>query len=599
MTTDRRSRTSGPAGPVADPPTLGPGFREWPLVATLAAIAAALGYVGFERLLAAAGDPASSFDLIYLTLQLFVLESGSVDGPVPWQLGLARFLAPAVAAYTAIKGLTFLFRDHLTGLRARRQRNHVVICGLGRKGLALAHGLLGRGERVVAIERNTESDRLAALRAEGGLPVLGDGRSRRCLDRAAATRARYLVAISEDDGMNAEIVTRAQELASERGGGGPRYVCHVVEPHLWSLLRATEFEHRPDTDDLDYFNVFDSGAGELLRLHPAWDPGALDAGAAPHLVVVGMGRFGERVVVAAAQHWGLDRPPGARLRVTIIDRSAEAKREAFALRYPHLAEVCELHGAALELDSAAFYRGDFLGDREARAAISAVYVCTDDDRAGLAAALVLDRHLAGCRAFVAVRLTQERGLAELLRAGDGEEELDRIRPFGLLERACTPELVLGGTRELLARAIHEDYVRQSRARGDTPETNPSMVPWNDLPEQLRESSRDQAAHIGAKLRAIGRSVAPLTDWKALELELPEDQVERLAVMEHDRWVEERRRRGWRTGREKDVDRKISPHLVPWDELPEDVKAYDREFVQRIPFFLARTGLQIMRSSSRG
>jgi hypothetical protein len=57
---------------------------------------------------------------------------------------------------------------------------------------------------------------------------------------------------------------------------------------------------------------------------------------------------------------------------------------------------------------------------------------------------------------------------------------------------------------------------------------------------------------------------------------------------------ERLRDGWRRGPEKDVEKKISPYLVGWDELPENVKEWDRNTVRAIPRFLAEVGLEIRR-----
>src|SRR5207248_2665129 len=79
-------------------------------------------------------------------------------------------------------------------------------------------------------------------------------------------------------------------------------------------------------------------------------------------------------------------------------------------------------------------------------------------------------------------------------------------------RTCTPELLLGGTNEALARMIHEEYVRQQQKLGQTTETNPSMVPWDELPEGLKESNRRQADDIGRKLREVGYCHTPTLDW---------------------------------------------------------------------------------------
>ena len=83
-----------------------------------------------------------------------------------------------------------------------------------------------------------------------------------------------------------------------------------------------------------------------------------------------------------------------------------------------------------------------------------------------------------------------------------------LHAFTVFEAACHPDLLLGGVYETLARAIHDDYVAHQRLEGHTPETNPSMAPWEDLPEHLKESNRDQAAHIGVKLAATGCGLSP-------------------------------------------------------------------------------------------
>jgi hypothetical protein len=107
---------------------------QWALLGVLWLAGLGLGYTGFARHAAALGKEASPLDLIYLTLQLISMESGSVSQPVPWELEVARLLLPIVAAYTAIKALTSVFRQQIDRLRLNFYRNHVVICGLSRKG---------------------------------------------------------------------------------------------------------------------------------------------------------------------------------------------------------------------------------------------------------------------------------------------------------------------------------------------------------------------------------------------------------------------------------------------------------------------------------
>jgi hypothetical protein len=123
-----------------------------------------------------------------------------------------------------------------------------------------------------------------------------------------------------------------------------------------------------------------------------------------------------------------------------------------------------------------------------------------------------------------------------------------------------------------------------------------MVPWRDLPESLRESSRDLAANTGAKLRAIGCDIVSLAAFDSSPfVEFTREEIERLAELEHERWSRERIAAGWTPAPAKDTDRKQTPYLVPYADLPEDIREHDRNMVRGIPTFLAKAGYAIVRS----
>ncbi len=150
--------------------------------------------------------------------------------------------------------------------------------------------------------------------------------------------------------------------------------------------------------------------------------------------------------------------------------------------------------------------------------------------------------------------------------------------------------------DILARLHHADYVKNRQKQGDAPESNRSLRPFDELAEDLKYSNRDNAAHIPVKLKAIGYGIRPVK--KGCEPVMPEftaEEIESMARMEHDRWSWERRLQGWvLKGGEKDVENKTTPHLVPYDDLPDDVKEYDRESVRLIPGLLARAGYEAYR-----
>src|SRR5439155_11049043 len=124
-----------------------------------------------------------------------------------------------------------------------------------------------------------------------------------------------------------------------------------------------------------------------------------------------------------------------------------------------LARSCELIAHPLDVSVPAFHRATCLFDAEGRYQVMAVYVCVDEDTLGLSWALGLHHRVRSYRMPIVVRLTQDTGLATLLHSvkKDGHA-LETLHTLALLEHICQPELVLGGTHEVLARAMHEQYV---------------------------------------------------------------------------------------------------------------------------------------------
>ena len=61
----------------------------------------------------------------------------------------------------------------------------------------------------------------------------------------------------------------------------------------------------------------------------------------------------------------------------------------------------------------------------------------------------------------------------------------------------------------------------------------------------------------------------------------EELVERLAENNHDIWAQKRIDEGWRYGQRRNDDAKEHPDLVPYDQLPESEKEYDKTTVVEV------------------
>ena len=80
-------------------------------------------------------------------------------------------------------------------------------------------------------------------------------------------------------------------------------------------------------------------------------------------------------------------------------------------------------------------------------------------------------------------------------------------------------------------------------------------------------------------------------------EISSDMVETLAMFEHNEWMQERIETGWVYGKVKDVENMISPYLVPYKELTDEVKDLDRDVILNIPELTGMIGMAIYARNS--
>jgi voltage-gated potassium channel Kch len=562
----------------------------WILLFVSALVALALGLAGFSR-----SDPSGSVsDSFYRAIQLFFVTAGAgvVDGPTPLALNIARFLALATTALVSIRAVFAIF-----GQRAARTwvryllRDHVIVCGLGRIGLRMANAFNDAGYRVVVIEEDAGHAAVEECQAEGIVVLIGDAEDRTLLWRAGVLNAQYLVSACGDDGANARVAVAAAAVV--RGQRRQRLTCfvHIREEGLAGLLEEAAFvSHDEASCRFQFFNPVQSVPATLLEEFPAFDDPP-DPARPPAVVVIGAGPLGSSLIANMARRWLSVASDGARLRIVVVDGQAEDAVAALRSRYPALDRAAELVVHDIEVGSPEFDRCAFLPRGSDNVDVR-VYVSLDDDAWGLHAALAVHRKLRRREVPVVVLTTERGGLASL--AGGAGAGLVKLKVFDVLDRTCRPEVLVYGTFELLARAIHRDYVRQQRAAGQTPQTNPALRDWDELDQAIKERNRHQAAHLGTKLDSVGCDIEPWTDWDSEPVMFSKEEVEALAGMEHERWCREREAEGWIYAPQRDDARRRSPYLLPWSELPETVKDWNRSTARSLPDFVARAGFVIVR-----
>lgn len=182
-----------------------------------------------------------------------------------------------------------------------------------------------------------------------------------------------------------------------------------------------------------------------------------------------------------------------------------------------------------------------------------------------------------------------------------EAQLD-LHVNGLEFLSIVQEIELSGTLlERLAEAAHSVFCEGKLRDGwklgsvkcDHRKTHPLLCPYAEIPAPYKESNRATVRNIPQKLRKAGYVMVPSRSNEPA-LEFPGDDLETLAMYEHELWMEAQLSAGFRLGKPSPEDPLRNEHLVAWNQLPESIKQIDRDLIRGIPKILAQTGFAVLR-----
>lgn len=551
--------------------------KEWGMIGVCAVLIIGLGTAGY----AALHPDASLSDQLYKTLGLFTLGFSAPTGNIPWQLDVARWLAPALLSYVAVKTILLMLRGQLLLLRIRRLQNHAVVCGLGEYGWPIVQALAGKGIPTVVIEPDPMNSHLGWADNAGVYVLPGNARDATNLAKVNVTQAKYLLAVTENDAANTEIIVQAYQLKQADPESSPLLKCiaHVQSHELAAVL----YDDAVFSQDFAHFsariiNRQQLAARWLLLQH---GPDTELINDIPRLeeiriLLLGNHAFVEDLMVRLTKlgHYGTAHP----VHITLAGPQAAAQLEAINKRWPVLSEIINIKAKDIALS--------FLSAQNAQQLINSfkphlIYLCAADTESTLIGAKALARLTLHCPVMVC-QFADDLLTRSIEPAFQSHTLFKFVYPT---REIFTVAAIFNATQDQLAIAIHNHYVESQIAAGDTAPNNTSLVRWEDLPETLKDANRNQADHLQIKCRVITGSLHytpeqiehALSDKKTLD---------RLARMEHERWVAEKRLDGWHsTEGAKNIAARLSPSLISWEQLPESEREKDRNAVRNIPQLL--------------
>lgn len=142
----------------------------------------------------------------------------------------------------------------------------------------------------------------------------------------------------------------------------------------------------------------------------------------------------------------------------------------------------------------------------------------------------------------------------------------------------------------IAKKIHENYIKNQKDNNVT--LLPRMESWENLDLQYKLDNIAQAKTYAYKLETLGYFYSdkelPFNEIKYFT----EEEVEKLARMEHERWVNEKVANDWKYGKEKNLEKKTSPYIVHWIELDDVLKQKDKDPIYGMIPLLNSIGLKV-------
>ena len=561
--------------------------------AVVGAIALGLGFWGWSL-----RHPAAGWDgvlnNVFRTLQLITLQfPTSFEGSLPWQLQIARLALPVVAVLATLHVLIGAVTRPMRLALLPLAKEHVLVCGVEALTLDALKALAKEGQRkIVVVAATMDPARRETLEGLGLTVAERDLRQPELFEGLNLPKAAAVFLTGEDEVANLNLAVLAMKAARGRPAEFPPLELAVLvdredlaqemDAALDAMARAAKVQYHRLCPDREGLRL------ELQCFAPVFrkrQPSDLDRRS--HVLVVGLHGHWEQVLaqlILACQ----DHPEQTPLLTLVLDEAeaaALAEWRAARPQLPLVAEIAVLPRGASLLPEKAPLAGPLPPD---------LAVVLRPDAQALAAALALRRLGLDISAPVLVRQSREdRVLSHLGDAkGKGGEtggRLSKVVAFGGMIRHETIARVLDRKGEELAMALHEAYREKM---GAPPEGSPQFVdPWEKLPENARDANRAAADHAAILLAAAGlRSADEVQlDAEAKAKLRAVEMVERLARIEHRRWMAERIGSGWRHGKPRDNDLRFHPSLCPYDFLEEAEREKDRQAVLKLIALLPDKG----------
>ncbi len=574
-----------------------------------------LGTVGFYQYNILHDTPPDWLSAFYLSLQLFVLNSGGVPGPIPLTLEISRFLAPALTAGGIFLALWEPLNQNFLLFKIRFFKNHVVVCGLSKKAeLLILDFLKDKNEKIniVLIESNLDHSSISHLKKKGVIVLQGNATDEEELHKANVLNAKYLLALTNNEKVNIHIAQKVTSIYNQYPDkiltdNMLQIIIHIDDFYTMKIFKEFHEMAVPDNDayrkgstQIDYhaFSIYQLGAVFMIDTFSPdkFIPVSEMSDPAAHLLILGDNIAAEYLILEAAQMYHFANMRQTRISVVADDIGYISNR--IKTLYPFLNKTVDIRFEKTT---------DFFSDDCPVSCdeISVCFVALDDDGKSVYNSRKLRQQLfaqcavqrpANIHSFTASRnfrtstppikvlLPRNTLLVNIFDDVAAEMKALNIELINMDDQVCNKQTIVNNRTEedFIAKHIHYEWIKNQAAKNNLPLSSMDQE-WDRLTDFQKDSNRLPARHLYYKLRYVKAELSD-KDGDAFDFETIESEIwDRIARMEHNRWMAEKHIAGF-VVISRPADRQLGNFLknnlkchwdlVPFDQLPSEIQEYD-------------------------
>lgn len=569
---------------------------EWWIIGALGLIAFFLAMIGFNIMYTEAGVHRNILDLAFQSMKIYAMEFvDEFNSPLPWQLETARWLAPGVLLYTAGKTILYFIRREFKSLRIKNYDDHIIVTSLNDKSRYLIKDLIRNDSKVVVLANIENPHKLDRVEKDGAIIVEGDIADSKFLKNIAGHKAKYFVFLEDDDETNISNAISVYNYLIESGKDKKQIIfTHVADDmKLSELIELNFFEEFTAANEINKnceIRIFSMNERTSRILFNKYSPDIFKPVTADspqvRVAVFGSGKLAQSMVIRLArlgQYANLKK-----IKITLFHYGSSIVKKLL-LNFPGITEHIEFENIDEQLELFDIEKFNKLNNEQR---FDVVYLLCENDSISSGILKKLAETDSPGNLNVVLTLTNPDGILSKWYKADLIDNIN-LSKFNLIEESFTKEALISEKIDELAKIIHSDYLNKLEKKNPD---KPSHRDWEFLPIDFKIQNREQADHIYIKLRAAGCKAVDLSDAENSGFKFEDDPklVELLAETEHNRWWAHMSLSGWKYGKERNDKKKIHPYLIPYEDLTEEIKQYDRDTVLNMSRLLEKHGKKIVK-----